>query len=75
MDDLLETFKQLSETERRQLLDYADTLLLHQKARKSEGDLAAWKERIKKVSTWTEEDILVVEENSKKLNGWKIPEW
>jgi hypothetical protein len=75
MDDLLQTYSQLSEIQRRQLLAYADSLLLHQKAKKSEGDLSLWKEKIKSVSTWSEEDILAIEANSKKLNNWKIPEW
>ncbi|MEO6284819.1 MAG: hypothetical protein ABIN80_18230 [Dyadobacter sp.] len=75
MDDLLQIYSQLSETQRRQLLAYADSLLLHQKARKSEGNLSVWKEKIKTVSTWSEKDILAMEQNSKGLNNWKIPEW
>ncbi|MCE7061729.1 hypothetical protein [Dyadobacter sp. CY343] len=75
MEDLLETFQQLSEPQRRQLLAYADTLLIQQKARKSEGDLVKWKEKIESVSTWSESDIAVLEEGSKNINNWKIPEW
>jgi hypothetical protein len=75
MNDLLETYNQLSETQRRQLLEYADSLLLEQKAKKFVGNLSKWKEKIKLVSTWTEEDISMMEEESKKMNQWKIPEW
>lgn len=75
MSDLLLTYNQLSETHRRQLLAFADVLLLQQKVKKSDGDLATWKENIKNVSTWSEDDIALIEENTKNLNQWKIPEW
>ncbi|KAA0991128.1 hypothetical protein [Dyadobacter aurulentus] len=75
MEDLLQTFDQLSEPHRRQLLAYADTLLIQQKVRKSDGNLAAWKEKIKGVSTWSEQDIAAMEANSKDINTWKVPEW
>ncbi|NIJ51390.1 hypothetical protein [Dyadobacter arcticus] len=75
MTDLLQTFNQLSETHQKQLLSYADTLLLQQKVKKSEGNMTVWKEKIKNVSTWSEADIFLLEENAKKLDHWKIPEW
>lgn len=75
MNDLLQTYNQLSETQRRQLLAYADTLLLSQKAKQSDGNLLEWKKKIQSVSTWSETDIAVINENTKKLNQWKIPEW
>jgi len=74
MNDLLETYNQLSETQRRILLAYADTLLLQQKSKQTEGSLEKWKEKIKNI-TWNEDEVLVLEENIKKLNQWKIPEW
>ena len=75
MNDLLETYNQLSETQRRILLAYADNLLLQQKIKQSEGNLEKWKEKIKSITPWNEDDILVLQENIKKLNQWKIPEW
>ena len=75
MNDLLETYSQLSETQRMQLLAYADILLLQQKVKQSEGDLTKWKEKIKNISLWSEQDVSVIENNAKKLNQWKIPEW
>lgn len=71
MNDLLDTYNQLSETQRRQLLAYADNLLLQQKVKQSEGNLEKWKKKIITVSQWSEDDILVIEENAKKLNQWK----
>jgi hypothetical protein len=75
MNDLIQTYNQLSETQRRQLLAYADALLLSQKAKQKDGNLLAWKKKIQSVSTWSETDIAVISENTKKLNQWKIPEW
>ena len=75
MNDLLETYSQLSETQRRQLLAYADILLLQQKVKQSEGSLSKWKEKIKTVSVWSAEDVSAIEDNAKKMSQWKIPEW
>ncbi|WP_159469647.1 hypothetical protein [Dyadobacter sp. 3J3] len=75
MNDLLLTYNQLDEIQRRQLITYADTLLARQKAKQSEGNLAGWKEKIQSVSTWSDNEIKIIEESSKKLNQWQIPEW
>ncbi|KQS33113.1 hypothetical protein [Dyadobacter sp. Leaf189] len=75
MNDLLQTFDQLNEPHRRLLLAYADILLIQQKVRKHDSDLSEWKKKIKSVSTWSDDDIAVITENSKSVNNWKIPEW
>lgn len=58
MSDLVLTYNQLSKTARRRLLPFADMLLLQQKTRKNGANLAGWKENIKNVSTWTNDDIV-----------------
>lgn len=75
MHDLIQTFNQLSEPQRRQLIAYADMLLLKQKAKQSDGDLTDWKEKIKKVSVWSDDDIRELETNAKNFNQWKVQEW
>ncbi|TDE11938.1 hypothetical protein [Dyadobacter psychrotolerans] len=75
MNDLLLAYNQLDEIQRRQLIAYADTLLAQQKAKQSEGNLAVWKDKIKSVSIWSDNEIKIIEESSKKLNQWEIPEW
>ncbi|MCE7069323.1 hypothetical protein LZG74_03365 [Dyadobacter sp. CY327] len=75
MNDLMQTFNQLSESQQKQLLAYADGLLLQQKAKKVDGDLAIWKEKILNVSTWSEGDITALEENIKGMDNWKAPQW
>jgi len=56
MNDLIQTYNQLIETQRMQLFAYADTLLLSQKAKQSNGNLSEWKKKIQSVSTWSETD-------------------
>ncbi|MCF2516270.1 hypothetical protein [Dyadobacter sp. CY351] len=75
MNDLMQTFNQLSESQQKQLLAYADGLLLQQKAKKSDGNLTIWKEKILNVSTWSEGDITALEENIKGMDNWKAPQW
>jgi hypothetical protein len=74
MNDLLQTFNQLSEPQQKQLLAYADELLLQQKVKRNEGDLSTWKEKIANVSTWNEADIMALEEQIKNMDNWKIPQ-
>ncbi len=75
MNDLLQTFNQLDDTQQGKLLAYAESLLAQQKTRPRKVNLIEWKEKIKTVSTWSKEDISIFEENRKKLNQWKIPQW
>jgi len=75
MNELMQTFNQLSESQQKLLLAYADGLLLQQKAKKDDGDLTIWKEKILNVSTWSEGDITALEENIKGMDNWKAPQW
>ena len=72
MNDLIQTYNQLSDTQQKQLIAFANLLLLRQKAKQSTGNLTDWKDRITKVSTWSEEDIKVFEQNAKHLNEWNM---
>lgn len=72
MNDLIQTYNQLSDTQQKQLIAFANSLLLRQKAKQSTGNLTYWKDRITKVSTWSEEDIKVFEQNAKHLNEWNM---
>ena len=75
MNDLIQTYNQLSDTKQKQLLAFANLLLLKQKAKQSSGNLADWKARIAEVSTWSEEDIRALEQNAKHLNVWNVQDW
>jgi hypothetical protein len=75
MNDLIQTYNQLSETQQKQLLAFANLLLLKQKAKQPAGDLTGWKEKISNVSTWSEEDIKAFEENATHFNQWRVQDW
>lgn len=75
MNDLIQTYNQLSDTKQKQLLAFANLLLLKQKAKQPNGNLADWKTRIAEVSTWSEEDIKALEQNSKHLDEWRVQDW
>ena len=75
MNDLLQTFNQLGEARQKQLLAYADKLLLKQKLQGSSDNLRVWKEQIRNVSTWNDADITTLEERIKNMDNWKIPQW
>ena len=57
MDDLMQTFSQLGQAQQKQLLAFADSLLLQQKTQIGKGNLAKWKQKIQTVSIWTADEI------------------
>lgn len=75
MNDLIQTYHQLSDTQQKQLVAFAHLLLLKQKAKQPTGNLSEWKSRIANVSTWSEDDMKVFEQNAKHLNEWKAQDW
>jgi len=50
MNDLIQTYNQLSDVQQKQLVTFANLLLLKQKAKKPTGNLGEWKEKIAKFS-------------------------
>lgn len=75
MNDLIQTYNQLSDTQQKQLIAFANLLLLKQKAKQPTGNLSNWKEKINAVSTWSEDDIKALEENAKHFNQWRAQDW
>lgn len=75
MNDLMQTYNQLSDTQQKQLIAFANLLLLKQKAKQPTGNLTSWKSRIANVSNWSEEDLKVFEQNAKNLNEWRVQDW
>lgn len=39
------------------------------------ADLSAWKQKIKNVSVWSDEDVSIMERNSESLGEWEVQEW
>ena len=75
MNDLMQTYNQLSDTQQKQLIAFANLLLLKQKAKQPTGNLTDWKSRIANVSNWSEEDLKAFEQNAKHLNEWRVQDW
>ena len=64
----------LSPETQQQVDDFVDFMLAKDQSGKS-FDMKAWKEKIKSVGVWSEEDVQVFEENRKLFSNWKSPEW
>jgi TnpA family transposase len=75
MDELLEKYQKLDEAHQQELLAFVDNLLLREKLEQSSADLSNYKERINKVSVWSDEHIEQMEKDLKSIGKWTIPEW
>ncbi len=74
MNELLVKYSTLSPEGQQEVNDFLDLILLKYQDKKC-FDMKAWKEKIKAVSVWSEEDVKPFEENSKVFNQWKTEEW
>ena len=63
MSELLTKYRTLSPETQQQVDDFVDFMLAKQS--KNSFDMKAWKEKIKSVSVWSEEDVQVFEETRK----------
>ena len=74
MDELLMKFGLLDSLKQQEILDFID-FLLNKQEKERILNFKSYKEQILQVSTWSEEDIAVIETNSKRLDQWQAPEW
>jgi len=74
MNDILLKYNTLSPDIQKEVNDFLDFMLSKYNGKKM-FDIKSWKSKIKNVSTWTEEDIKVLEEGRQHLNQWKTEEW
>lgn len=74
MSDILLKYNQLNKTAKKEVADFMDFLLSKQKTLKNKLP-EAYKTKILKVSSWSEEEIMLITENQKKFNSWNIQEW
>lgn len=74
MNELLIKYNTLSPDIQKEVNDFLDFMLSKYKG-KSVFDMKGWKAKIKNVSTWTEEDSKLFEENRQQFNQWKSEEW
>jgi hypothetical protein len=69
MSELELKFNSLDSQEQKIILDMINLLV----QKKSPLKFSDYKKRILTISTWTEEDLKVYEEN--KLTSWNVPTW
>ncbi|MCV9387563.1 DUF2281 domain-containing protein [Reichenbachiella ulvae] len=74
MNDVLLKYNELPPSVQEEVKDFLDALLSKHKGR-SAFDMKGWKNKIKSVSTWTQEDIDQLEEGGKTINQLKVEEW
>jgi hypothetical protein len=74
MNDLLLKYNSLSPDIQKEVNDFLDFMLSKYKGQGS-FDIKSWKAKIKNVSTWTEEDVQIFEENRQHFQQWKSEEW
>jgi len=73
MEELLIKYNSLDSVLQHQVIEFVDYLLSTQKMVKRQN-LSAYKKRILAVSTWSEQDCQIFEENKKYWEQWKIDE-
>jgi hypothetical protein len=74
MSDIVFKYNRLNKIARQEVSDFMDFLL--SKQNKPEANyLTNYKNKILSVSTWSETDLRIFEENQKVMNQWKALEW
>lgn len=69
MSELELKFNSLNFNEQRIILDMINVLIL----KKAPSKLSEYKKKILQISSWSEEDIKIFEEN--KITNWNVPSW
>jgi len=66
-------YQKLDPLAQKEVDDFIDFLL--SKKTEKKFDMESYQQKLLKVSTWSEEDVKVFEENAKLFNKWTIEEW
>ena len=74
MSDIIVKYNRLNKTARQEINDFMDFLLSKQKIEKP-NFLTTYKNKILKISVWSDSDLKIFDENQKLYNQWRIPEW
>lgn len=71
---ILTKYQSLNPEAKKQAEVFLDFLLSNQKVSKS-FNMREWKEKIKEIPEWSEQDIAVFEENRELFNQWPASSW
>ena len=74
MNEVIIKYEALDTFLQKQVLDFMDYLLTMKNTVKT-GNMSEYKKRILNVSTWSEDDIKIFDENAKYFNKWNIAEF
>lgn len=74
MNDILLKYSLLDKTAKREVLDFMDFLLSKKRTIKKKPS-SDYKKKILTVSTWTETDLKIFDENQKQFDQWKVEKW
>lgn len=74
MNDIALKYRLLDKQSKTEINDFLDFLLSKSKLKNS-YDISNYKKRILTVSDWTDDDILIFQNNNKQFNNWKVEEW
>lgn len=74
MSDIVVKYNRLNKTARQEVNDFMDFLLSKQKSEKP-NFLATYKNKILRVSTWTDSDLKIFDQNQQLFNQWRVQEW
>jgi len=74
MNNISIKYNLLSSKNKKEVNDFMD-FLLNRQLKKNSTSMAGYKKKILSVSTWSENDIQIFNENKNMFNAWKIEEW
>lgn len=74
MKEVMAKYNLLDKEDQKEVIDFLD-FLLHKKSKAAKFDLDGYKRKIMNVSVWSENDMLIFDENAKLLNQWQIEKW
>ena len=74
MSDIGIKYNRLNKTSRQEVNDFMDFLLSKQKIN-NPISLSTYKNKILKVSIWTDSDLKIFDKNQELFNQWRVKEW
>ena len=74
MSELISKYNSLDTLLQQQVIQFMDYLLSTRNITK-QTNMSAYKEKILKVSEWSDEDIKILNDNKRTFNQWNITEW